>query len=233
MSLNRNICVIPARGGSKRLPGKNIKEFFGKPVMAYAIKCAQESQLFDQIVVSTDSREIALVAKAYGAEVPFMRSARTSDDHATTMDVLAEVAEMLGKRGDKFDNLLCLYPVTPLVQPESLICGFRMLQGHVDGVVFPVLEYKHPIWRALQIESGKGRHIWGDKVNDRTQDSGPTYHDAGQWYWMRRKSIRQGLSFSALSLVPIPTLEALAQDVDTLQDWEMLKLKYQRMLNDK
>lgn len=233
MSSNRNICVIPARGGSKRLPGKNIKEFFGKPVVGYAIQCAQECQLFDQIIVSTDSIEIAEIAKAYGADVPFLRSREASDDHATTMEVLGEVVEMLDERGDDFQNLLCLYPVTPLVQPGSLIQGFTLLQGRADGVVFPVLEYKHPIWRALEIENGMGRHIWGDKVNDRTQDLGPTFHDAGQWYWMRLSSIRQGLPMSALNLVPIPTSEALAQDVDTIEDWEILEMKYQRLFNER
>jgi N-acylneuraminate cytidylyltransferase len=233
MNSNRNICVIPARGGSKRLPGKNIKEFFGKPVVAYAIHCAQECQLFDQIIVSTDSIEIAELAKAYGADVPFFRSTEASDDHATTMEVLAEVVEMLDERGDDFQNLLCLYPVTPLVQSSSLIQGFTLLQGRADGVVFPVLEYKHPIWRALQIENGMGRHIWVDKVNDRTQDLGPTFHDAGQWYWMRLSTIRRGVSFSALNLVPVPTSESLAQDVDTIEDWEILEVKYQRLFNER
>ena len=219
-----NICIIPARGGSKRLPGKNIKQFFGKPVISYAIQTALASELFDEVFVSTDCEEIAEVATQCGANASYLRSSENSNDFATTNDVILEVLRTFMDNGYEFERVCCLYPVAPLVTANQLSSGLKNLLCSPDAMVFPVLEYSHPIWRAIGIEDGVGKRIWKENTNERTQDLRTTYHDAGQWYWMKTEGTLTG---KELQLLPVVIREEDAQDVDDLRDWRMLELKYQ------
>ena len=231
MQVLDNICIIPARGGSKRLPGKNTKDFFGKPIIAYAIECAQATGLFDVIFVSTDCERTAKISRDFGAQVPFMRSVKASDDYATTSDVLKEVLEEFKTRGSRFNRVLCMYPVTPLVRPDDLVQGINALKNTPDGLVFPVIEYSHPIWRAISIENGFGKRIWIENTQSRTQDLQSTYHDSGQWYWLSTESVIKTENLSNLPIVPIIIDETRAQDVDTLSDWKILEMKFQAFKN--
>lgn len=209
------------------MPGKNTKDFFGKPVISYAIECAQQSKLFDSIFVSTDCDLVAHIARDYGAEVPFMRSVETSDDQASTLAVIKEVLNELRKRDVQFKRVLCMYPVTPLTTPEDIMKGLSALEDAPNSLVFPVIEYSHPIWRAISIENGQGSRIWNDNTTKRTQDLKPTYHDAGQWYWMLTKNVLLEESMGDMPIAPVIIDETRAQDVDTFSDWKMLELKYQ------
>lgn len=231
MQVLENICIIPARGGSKRLPGKNVKDFFGKPVIAYAIECAQKTGLFDIIHVSTDCERIADISRSHGAQVPFLRSAEASDDHATTHAVLKEVLTEYEKRRMRFSRVLCLYPVTPLVGPDDLFQGLEALDKVSNGMIFPVIEYSHPIWRAISIENGLGKRIWSENTQSRTQDLQSTYHDSGQWYWMWAESLLKEDTWNAFPIIPIIIDEGKAQDVDTVSDWRILELKFKAMKN--
>ena len=166
----KRLCIIPARGGSKRIPRKNIRPFFGKPVIAYAIETALHSQLFSKVFVSTDDAEIAMIAETFGADVDFLRSSKSSNDKATTLAVLKEVIQEFKSKGDEFDEVLCLYPVTPLVTIDHLVLGHRFLQESFESVVFPAVEFSHPIWRALEMVGTKGKRIWPEHTSSRTQD---------------------------------------------------------------
>jgi pseudaminic acid cytidylyltransferase len=223
------ICIIPARGGSKRIPRKNIKDFFGRPVITYAISTALDTGLFDKVFVSTDDQEIAQISKSAGADVDFLRSSHAASDTATTMQVITEVIESFERLGEKFDEILCLYPITPLVTSDMLICGQHELKESVRSLVFPVLEYGHPIWRALHSsDDGKMKRIWPEHTRSRTQDLPKAFHDAGQWYWMHRKNVCPEMNFDSFDLRPIPLQEIDAQDVDNESDWSMLELKYKQ-----
>ena len=148
----KNLCIIPARGGSKRIPRKNVKPFLGKPMLAYSIEAAKQTGLFDEIMVSTDDAEIAEVAILYGAKIPFMRSAEASSDFATTADVLREVLSKYKEIGKEFDNFCCFYATAPLVQSKDLISAFERLQMSDFTCVYPVVQFSYPIWRCLDLE---------------------------------------------------------------------------------
>ena len=178
-----NICIIPARGGSKRIPKKNIKEFLGKPIIAYSINAAINSGLFDVVMVSTDDQEITEIAKKYGATVPFARSTENSDDFATTVDVIEEVIEKYKEFNVKFDNICCLYPCAPFVTSNLLSSAFNQLIKQKFDSVIPIVAYSFPIQRALRLSKGKVLMIDEKKINFRSQDLDFRYHDAGQFYW--------------------------------------------------
>jgi len=223
------ICIIPARGGSKRIPRKNIKDFFGRPVITYAISTALNSGLFEKVFVSTDDLEIAEISRNAGADVDFLRSSVAASDSATTMEVIVEVIEAFERLGVMFEEILCLYPITPLVTADMLIRGQIELQNSPNSVVFPVLAYGHPIWRAFQTgEDGGIKRIWPEHAQSRTQDLPETYHDAGQWYWLHRKDLTSHQSLDKLNIRPLKLHETEAQDVDDESDWSMLELKYQK-----
>ncbi|QCR22996.1 pseudaminic acid cytidylyltransferase [Pontibacter sp. SGAir0037] len=220
------IAIIPARGGSKRIPRKNIRDFLGKPIIAYSIETALASGLFEEVMVSTDDAEIAAISKHYGARVPFMRSIATSDDFATTADVLSEVINKYEQTGSYYDYACCLYPTAPLLQVKSLRESFRLLKKEKYETVFPVLRYSYPIWRSLCLKDSKVAMNWPEHLNSRSQDMPPSFHDAGQFYWLHVRSfIKSGKLFTdnsgALELEDIE-----AQDIDTLADWKMAELKY-------
>lgn len=222
------LCVITARGGSKRIPRKNIRDFCGKPIIAYSIGAALESGLFDEVMVSTDDVEIAAVARAHGAEVPFMRSAHTSDDYATTTDVLLEVVREYEERGRKFDLLCCLYPTAPFVTADKLAEARSLLAGDVAAVV-PVVRFSYPPQRGF-LERGGRLERWLPKHElARSQDLEPVFHDAGQFYFRDvDELLRTGSLVDGAAALEISELEV--QDIDSESDWELAEMKYERMV---
>ena len=218
------LCIIPARGGSKRIPRKNIRDFLGKPIIAYSIEAALSSGLFDRVVVSTDDREIAEVATSFGAEVPFMRSAANSDDYATTIDVIEEVYRRLGEH---YEEVCCLYATAPLLRVEHLRAAGNLLHTGRFDVVFPVVRFGFPIQRALaRGDTGRVAMFQPEHQATRSQDLPPAYHDAGMFYWIRPEIVlakRQMYTDNSGSIV-LP--EQQVQDIDTETDWVMAEYKY-------
>jgi|TARA_B110000090_G_C13276869_1_gene406470 pseudaminic acid cytidylyltransferase len=221
-----NICIIPARGGSKRIPRKNIKEFLGKPIIAYSIKAAIDSKLFDEVIVSTDDLEIANIAKKYGAKVPFMRSAKNSNDFATTFDVIEEVINNYKNKSIEFDNLCCLYPCAPFVNPDILQRAYNQLIEKVFDSIFPVIAYGFPIQRALRINQGKASMIFEENLNVRSQDLEESFHDAGQFYWSNSNKLLLSKKLLTNNTGGIVISELVSQDIDTETDWKLAELKY-------
>ncbi len=222
-----NIAIIPARGGSKRIPGKNIKNFCGKPIIAYSIEAALSSNLFDEVMISTDDDEIAAIAKKWGAKVPFMRSAKNANDHATTMDVLKEVLQEYFKLNKEFLYGCCIYPTAPFVNDSLLHEAYKKLIKHDFDSVFPIVKYSYPIWRSLKIKNDKAEMWWPENLNKRSQDLLPAYHDAGQFYWFNIKRIFKSDSLFTINTGVIILDEMQVQDIDNLQDWQLAEIKYQ------
>jgi len=222
----KNLCIIPARGGSKRIPRKNVKPFLGKPMLAYSIETAMDSGLFDEIMVSTDDMEIAEVAKQYGAKVPFMRSEETASDYATTADVLKEVIDKYCKQGLFFDNFCCFYATAPLVQSKDVIAAFEHLQKSDFTCVYPVVQFSYPIWRCLDLSAdGAMTRHWPEFENSRSQDLPKEYHDTGTFYWYKTKEWLAG----NVKVGGIEVDEATIQDIDTETDWKLAEIKYELM----
>jgi N-acylneuraminate cytidylyltransferase len=221
------VAIIPARGGSKRIPKKNLKDFLGKPIIAYSIQIAIESKVFDEVMVSTDDEEISIVAKRWGAKVPFLRSAKNSDDHATTADVIIEVLDSYKLQGTHFDYACCIYPTAPLLKTSSIIKSFELLREKLYKTVFPVAAFSFPIWRSLKIEDGKVKMIWPEYKHTRSQDLPKAWHDAGQFYWLNVPAFAQEpLLYSSNSgVIELSDLEV--QDIDTLDDWKLAEIKVQ------
>ncbi|MGM5630006.1 pseudaminic acid cytidylyltransferase [Apibacter raozihei] len=225
-----NLAIIPARGGSKRIPRKNIKNFLGKPIISYSIRSAIDSNLFDEIMVSTDDSEIAEVAQKYGAKVPFMRSEENSNDYSTTMDVLQEVLDNYELIGKKFDHACCIYPTAPLIKKGDLIKGYETLQKGIFDSVFPIVAFSYPVWRSVKIIDGKTKMIWPEYSNSRSQDLDSVYHDAGQWYWFMVKKFSHTLFMENSTSIILSELSV--QDIDNETDWKLAELKY-KLNNDK
>lgn len=222
----KNICIIPARGGSKRIPRKNIKEFLGKPIIAYSIEAALKSGLFDEVMVSTDDEEIAAIAKQYGAKVPFLRSAETANDFAGTEDVIAEVLNRYAELGKQFDNLCCIYATAPFVTVENLQRGFSsMNKGNYDSV-FTVVNYSYPIQRALHVVDGKICLLSPQYKDSRSQDLEKTYHDAGQFYIERVSVFQTKRELWTDNTFGLELPEMMVQDLDTQTDWELAEVKF-------
>lgn len=222
----KNIAIIPARGGSKRIPRKNIKDFLGKPIIAYSIEAALNSNCFDEVMVSTDDFEIAEIAKRYGAKVPFIRSEELSDDTATTADVLVEVIHEYKKLGSNFDYCCCIYPCAPFLNHFKIREGLELMQKKNASSAIPVVQFSYPIQRALKIVDNKLSMISPKNLNVRSQDLMPTYHDIGQYYWFDiEKFLRESVLFSE-NTVPIITSALEVQDIDTEEDWQIAEIKY-------
>lgn len=219
----KNLCIIPARGGSKRIPRKNIKPFLGKPIIAYSIGAALKSGLFAEVMVSTDDEEIAEVAKQYGAKVPFMRSAETASDFATTADVLKEVLSKYQELGLEFDNFCCFYATAPLVQSKDVVSAFERLQSSDFTCVYPVVQFSYPIWRCLDIaDDGTMTRHWPEYENSRSQDLPREYHDSGTFYWYKTKEWLSGKNKIGGIIVD----EVAVQDIDNETDWKLAEMKY-------
>ncbi len=222
----KNLCIIPARGGSKRIPRKNIKPFMGKPIMAYSIEAAIKSGLFTEVMVSTDDQEIAEVAKKYGASVPFLRSEVTANDFAGTEDVIREVIDEYQKRGELFDNICCLYSTAPFVTADRLKEGFSLLDKNVDAA-FTVVQYSYPVQRSLKKnEAGYVEMNFPQYYDARTQDLAPIYHDAGQFYFVKTKTFRDEFALWCKRTAPLILSELEVQDLDTLTDWRLAEMKF-------
>lgn len=217
-----NLCIIPARGGSKRISRKNIKDFLGKPIIAYSIETALTSGLFNEVMVSTDDEEIANIAKKYKAKVPFMRSIINSNDYATLADVIDEVKDQYLKANKMFDNICCVLPTAPLLTVSSLVKGYELLITKNIDSVRPVVRFTYPIQRAVKMgENGKVSIFYPEYQNTRSQDLEPAYHDAGQFYWMKFEAgLRGGNKFG------FEISEMIVQDIDTEEDWQIAELKY-------
>ncbi len=222
----RTIAIITARGGSKRIPRKNIKEFCGKPILAYSVGAAVASGVFDCVMVSTDDPEIADIAKKYGAEVPFYRSGKTANDFASTSDVLIEVLEEYEKRGRLFDVGCCIYPTAPFVTGEKLKDAVGMLEDCGADTVIPVVSFSYPPQRALVIEEGRLVFRHPEYLDSRSQDLQPQYHDAGQFYVFRTEAFRRTKRVMAGNIFPLVVSELEVQDIDNLTDWQMAEMKY-------
>lgn len=220
------LAIITARGGSKRIPKKNIKPFNGKPIIAYSIQAALDSGLFDEVMVSTDDQEIIEFAKAYGASVPFTRSAKTSDDYATTADVLKEVLEAYQQQGKEFEYACCIYPTAPFVTPEKLIEAFKKLEETNAGCALPVTRFSFPIWRSFKMENGKVSYNWPEFAPKRSQDLPTSYHDCGQFYFFRTTEFMQTGKLISENTIGIEVPESEVQDIDNEEDWKIAEIKY-------
>ncbi|TPE43245.1 pseudaminic acid cytidylyltransferase [Pontibacter mangrovi] len=227
----RSLAIIPARGGSKRIPRKNIKDFLGKPIITYSIEAAVKSGLFEEVMVSTDDEEIAKVALECGAKVPFRRSVEASDDLATTAQVLEEVLEKYAAQGKHFDTACCLYPTAPFVTAEMLIQSHsKLLEGNYD-TVFPVLRFSYPIWRSLKVEDGRAVMNWPEHLQSRSQDLPAAFHDAGQFYWLRVDRFLEDRKLFTANSGVVEVSELQAQDIDSETDWKLAELKYKLLHN--
>ena len=225
----KNLAIITARGGSKRIPRKNIKMFCEKPIMAYSILAAIESGIFDQIMVSTDDKEIASIAKQYGATVPFLRSEQTSSDHASTADVVLEVINEYKRRNEEIDYACCIYPTAPFISAEKLKRAFSLLvQNDADSVV-PVVRFGYPIQRAFKIENHRLRMMWPENLLARSQDLVPTFHDCGQFYFLKVSAFLKSITLFPENTIPIEFPESEVQDIDTEEDWILAEMKYTLM----
>lgn len=218
-----NLAIIPARGGSKRIPRKNIRPFAGRPILAYSIEAALQSGLFSEVMVSTDDAEIAETALRYGATVPFMRSPENANDFAPTLAVIQEVLQQYEPR--RFDLGCCIYATAPLIQPAQLKDGLQLLQQNDYDVVFPVVAFSYPVWRALdRTPDGKTKMQWPEYQMSRSQDLSPLYHDAGQWYWFNPQRLSTGLFTPNTGTIVLS--EDQVQDIDTPTDWRLAEMKY-------
>lgn len=221
------LAIIPARGGSKRIERKNIRDFDGQPVMAYSIKAALASGCFETVMVSTDDDEIAAVARQYGAEVPFMRSEATANDFATTADVISEVLNVYGKLGKEFDAICCLYATAPFVSPARLRSAADIIENGRAQAAFTCVAYSYPTQRCLVIgQDGRIGMKYPEYANSRSQDLQPTYHDAGQFYFTTVEAFKKYGTLWGPDTVPIVIPELEAQDLDTPSDWEIAEIKY-------
>ncbi|MDE6791581.1 MAG: pseudaminic acid cytidylyltransferase [Muribaculaceae bacterium] len=224
----KSIAIIPARGGSKRIPRKNIKDFLGMPIIAYSIKAAVDSGIFDEVMVSTDDEEIAEVAKKYGAAVPFLRSESTSNDYASTADVILEVLEMYARQGMEFEYVACIYATAPFLTPETVRMGMNKIEEGEFDSAFTCVEFSYPVLRSMVInKKGRISMKWPEYQLSRSQDLEKFYHDAGQYYIARTSVYKAQKAFCGLNTAPIVLSELEVQDLDTQTDWEIAEIKYQ------
>ncbi len=225
----RKIAIITARGGSRRIPRKNIRDFCGKPILAYSVEAALASGVFDRVMVSTEDVEIAEIARRYGAEVPFFRSEETSSDYATTSEVLLEVLEEYGKRGERFGMACCIYPTAPFVTGEKLRNAVERLEGSGADSLVPVTPFSYPPQRAMVIEEGRLVFRYPEYLDSRSQDLVPHYHDTGQFYVFRTESFLRTGKVLAGNILPLVVSELEVQDIDNLTDWQIAEMKYRLM----
>ena len=219
--------MIPARGGSKRIPRKNIKLFHGKPMIAYSIEAAKQSGCFDKIIVSTDDQEIADVASAYGAEVPFLRPANISDDHATTMDVIQHTIEWCETKNMAVNLLCCIYATAPFLLASDLSRGLDAVSESNIDYAFSATTFAFPIQRAIALKQEGGVQMFQpEHLNTRSQDLEEAYHDAGQFYWGKVAAFKARKPFFSPFSKAILLPRKRVQDVDTFEDWELAEALY-------
>lgn len=227
------LAIITARGGSKRIPKKNIREFCGRPIIGYSIQAAKDAGVFDTIMVSTDSKEIADIAKAEGAEVPFLRSEATSGDFATTADVLLEVLLEYEKMGNSFDEICCIYPTAPFVTGQKIRDAIAVLEGNKYDSVMPVTPFSFPPLRGMVMEGDKLSYKWEEYEDSRSQDLETIYHDCGQFYVLDAKTFMQTKKMVTDNTGAIEISEMEMQDIDNEIDWKLAELKYELLFGRK
>ena len=225
------IAIITARGGSKRIPRKNIKSFCGKPILAYSIEAALNSNLFEEVMVSTDDSEIAAIAKEYGALVPFLRSKETSDDYSNTNEVIAEVLSRYKIEGKNFEYVVCIYPTAPFITSSLLHKALKLLiDTPAANSVLPVTKFSFPPQRGMTISNDSTLKYWmPENANARSQDLLPIYHDAGQFYCCKTVAFFSTKRLASEPTIPLVLPETSVQDIDTISDWAIAELKYQSL----
>lgn len=222
-----NICVIPARGGSKRILRKNIKDFLGKPIIAYSIEVALKSNCFDKVIVSTDDDEIAVIAKKYGAKVPFIRPNELSNDYAGTIPVIKHAIEWLEENNNTIDNVCCLYATAPFIQSRTISQAFQQFQESKANYCFSVTSFAFPIQRAIKLtEENRVNMFFPENFEIRSQDLEEAYHDAGQFYWGKAQAFKDGLSIFSEVSSPYILPRYLVQDIDSTEDWIRAEAMY-------
>lgn len=226
MNTKQCLAIIPARGGSKRIPRKNIKMFCGYPIIKYSIQAAFQSKLFDEVMVSTDDNEIAKIALTYDVKVPFLRSAETSNDSSTTDQVINEVLSEYKKKGTEFNYFCCIYPTAPFIKSSVLIESYNILNASKIDAVIPVVKFSYPIQRAFRIKEKYLEMYWSENYNKRSQDLETSYHDAGQFYWMKTNSFLKHNRIFVKKTAAYEISEFEAQDIDTVEDWKIAEIKY-------
>ncbi|MBP3728857.1 MAG: pseudaminic acid cytidylyltransferase [Lachnospiraceae bacterium] len=219
------LAIIPARGGSKRIPRKNIREFCGKPIICYSIEAALQSGVFDEVMVSTDEEEIAEIARKSGASVPFFRSPESANDHATISDVIREVLENYKARGREFDAYAVIYATAPMIRPEYLRQGWELLSGSEAGFLLPVVKYSYPPQRSYHVREGLLEWNDASAARKRSQDLEPWYHDCGMFSFARVEAFYHTRPEERRKL-PLVLDESVIQDIDTEEDWKMAELKW-------
>lgn len=224
------LAVIPARGGSKRIPRKNVRSFAGKPIVAYSIEAARASALFDRVIVSTDDEEIARVARDCGAETPFVRPRDLSDDHTGTNAVVRHAISWFGEHGALPQHVCCIYATAPFVQPRYLREGYERLVASGKSFAFSVTSFAFPIQRALRIDAdGCVQPIWPENIARRSQDLEEAYHDAGQFYWGTARAFLDDVVLYSAASVPVILPRHLVQDIDTEEDWVRAELMFRAL----
>lgn len=224
------LAVIPARGGSKRIPRKNIRLFAGKPIIAHSILAALDSGCFDRVIVSTDDQEVAEVAREHGAETPFLRPATLADDHTGTNAVVRHALEWFGKAGHAIEFACCIYATAPFVQARFLRQGLERLAASDKSFAFSVTSFAFPIQRGVRINAeGAVEAIWPENIARRSQDLEETFHDAGQFYWGRAGAFLDDAALFSPASLPVVLPRHLVQDIDTLEDWQCAEYMYRAL----
>ena len=228
----KNIAIIPARGGSKRIPRKNVKPFLGRPIVSYSIEAALKSDVFQEVMVSTDDPEIEQIAKEFGASVPFFRSSDTANDFAPLSEVLLEVLHVYEKRGMCFDNVCCILPTAPLITEENIKAAYSVLKESTFDSVCPVVAFSYPILRSLCLSESKQLQMnWPEYRFTRSQDLQPAYHDSGTFYWIKTESLLKNKKLLSDNGTAIVMDEFHVQDIDTYEDWVLAEMKYRLLHN--
>jgi pseudaminic acid cytidylyltransferase len=229
--MSKSVAIITARGGSKRIPRKNIKNFCGQPIIKYSIDAALKAGCFNEVMVSTDDEEIAEIARKFGAKVPFVRSQKNSDDYSTTADVIKEVILEYQKLGQDYKYLCCIYPTAPFVTSNLLSNSIKKLIETDADCVLPIVKYSYPIQRSLKIANGKAVMNWPENYLKRSQDLEPIYHDSGQFYSMKSSSLLDQMVLFAKNTIPVIIPETEVQDIDNEEDWKIAEIKYKMLKN--
>lgn len=223
------IAIITARGGSKRIPRKNIKNFLGKPIIAYSIKAALQSKIFDEVMVSTEDEEIARISRKFGAKIPFMRSMKAAGDRAGSGMVLGEVLRNYKKLGIEIDKFCVIYPTAAFVTSEKLRKTYeKFIKSGAEALV-PVVRFSYPIQRAVSVVQGKLKMIWPQNYHKLSQELMPTYHDCGQFYWLRAGPFLKQKKFFLKNTIVWELPETEAQDIDNPEDWKIAEMKYKML----
>lgn len=225
----KTLAIITARGGSKRIPRKNIKHFLGRPILAYSILAAVQSGIFDEVMVSTEDEEIARIAREYGAKVPFYRSEMTAGDFATTNDVLLEVIDEYEKLGKHFDMACCIYPTAPFVTSDKITDAMKQLQESDADTLIPVVQFSYPPQRAMVVKEGMLQFKYLEFIDSRSQDLEPQYHDVGQFYCFKIEAYKENKKLMLGKILPYVVDEMEVQDIDNESDWKIAEIKYQAM----